>query len=488
MDKGLSATVTRRLGRTMRNYASGSKSAQPTEGMATFVRRDQDGTCWVRLPGADIDTPVNGSVLVSAESGQTVSYRIDGTRLTVTGNASDPAIGTNGVSKAISESSNSLSRLFKTGINKVFADVSKDIISIINSAASGGTIDVSKLSLSSYSTTSQVSTLISNAISSAFDLLDSNSYVYKLVNNVIEPAIDIAISVAEGVLNSNIESAVSAIDIGGRNLLNNTGWDSSDSLKLTSSNTDYGAWYRTSPTAYFTYDSGTGLMSILTSATSNNRFGYRQRVNVESSTTYVLSAEVGDSYHIGIGTSSTPADSGGWTADGTRVWKTYTTGSSETSLYVFMYAQGGSTPSPCKLNHVMLEKANKPSEWDFNEYDFKYVTGVIQETADSAYDIADNLSTVVDGLPDVVSGTVGQSESISGGGYRDYTVSFDETFSTAPVVVLTVYSTSTATTFDCDIYLRSVSTTGFTARIFNRETNNARSPGFHWQAVGELES
>ena len=131
MDKGLSATVTRRLGRTMRNYAAGPKSARPTEGMATFVRRDQDGTCGVRVPGADIDTPVNGGILASAEPGQTVSYRIEGTRLTVTGNASDPAIGTNVVSKAIRESSDSLSSLFRTGIKKVFADVSEDIISII---------------------------------------------------------------------------------------------------------------------------------------------------------------------------------------------------------------------------------------------------------------------------------------------------------------------------------------------------------------------
>lgn len=81
-------------------------------------------------------------------------------------------------------------------------------------------------------------------------------------------------------------------------------------------------------------------------------------------------------------------------------------------------------------------------------------------------------------------GTVGQTESIAANGYRDYNVSFDHTFESAPNVQLTIYSTTSATTsFDCDIYLRSVSTTGFTARIINHESV-ARSPGFCWQAIG----
>ena len=80
-------------------------------------------------------------------------------------------------------------------------------------------------------------------------------------------------------------------------------------------------------------------------------------------------------------------------------------------------------------------------------------------------------------------GKVGQDTSIAANSYHDYSVSFGHTYASAPNVQLTIYTTSTATTFDCDIYLTSVSTTGFTARIFNRE-NASRSPGFHWKAIG----
>ena len=79
-------------------------------------------------------------------------------------------------------------------------------------------------------------------------------------------------------------------------------------------------------------------------------------------------------------------------------------------------------------------------------------------------------------------GEVDQSQSIAANSYRDYNVTFDSAFGRVPNVQLTIYTTSTATTFDCDIYLRSVSTTGFTARIFNRESTS-RSPGFRWQAT-----
>lgn len=80
-------------------------------------------------------------------------------------------------------------------------------------------------------------------------------------------------------------------------------------------------------------------------------------------------------------------------------------------------------------------------------------------------------------------GMVGQSANVPANGYRDYTVSFGHTYASTPDVLLTIYTTTTATTFNCDIYLRSRSTTGFTARIVNREGSD-RSPGFTWFAIG----
>lgn len=81
--------------------ALSSDVSQPKSGTATFVRRDSDGTCWVRLPGADSDTPVNGGMLAEAQPGQAVSYRIESGRLSVIGNASAPSVGAVHVQQAV---------------------------------------------------------------------------------------------------------------------------------------------------------------------------------------------------------------------------------------------------------------------------------------------------------------------------------------------------------------------------------------------------
>lgn len=81
------------------------------------------------------------------------------------------------------------------------------------------------------------------------------------------------------------------------------------------------------------------------------------------------------------------------------------------------------------------------------------------------------------------SGSVGQTTGIAANGYHDFDVTFPTEFATVPNVLLTIYTTTTATTFNCDIYLRAKSTTGFTARIVNRE-NATRAPGFQWLAMG----
>ena len=67
--------------------------ARRTTTIATVSRVDDDGSVWVRLPGADADTPVNGRMYVDAKPGQTVQATIEGGRCSITGNASSPAVG-----------------------------------------------------------------------------------------------------------------------------------------------------------------------------------------------------------------------------------------------------------------------------------------------------------------------------------------------------------------------------------------------------------
>lgn len=88
-------------------------------------------------------------------------------------------------------------------------------------------------------------------------------------------------------------------------------------------------------------------------------------------------------------------------------------------------------------------------------------------------------------LPRIWYGNTEQNTEIAAHGYHDFDITFPEEYDSPPNVQLTIYTTTSATTsFDCDIFLRSVSTTGFTARIINRE-GTPRYPGFHWLAVGQ---
>ena len=64
----------------------------------------------------------------------------------------------------------------------------------------------------------------------------------------------------------------------------------------------------------------------------------------------------------------------------------------------------------------------------------------------------------------------------------DYSVTFDEAFASAPTVLLQRITTNAA---ERTQQLRSVSTTGFTARFFSGGTAQATSSiGFHWTAIG----
>lgn len=71
----------------------GSKKKGPTNGTATVVRADQDGTHWVRISGSDVETPVNGRTLATAKAGDTVEWSIHDGRLSITGNESQPSVG-----------------------------------------------------------------------------------------------------------------------------------------------------------------------------------------------------------------------------------------------------------------------------------------------------------------------------------------------------------------------------------------------------------
>lgn len=98
MAQDISSRVAWKLRKAILGAASNDASQT---GTAKVQRRDADGTLWIRLPGASIDTPVSGSVLAKVAAGDSVSYTIYGGRVSVIGNASDPSAGATYVNEQV---------------------------------------------------------------------------------------------------------------------------------------------------------------------------------------------------------------------------------------------------------------------------------------------------------------------------------------------------------------------------------------------------
>lgn len=86
-------------------------------------------------------------------------------------------------------------------------------------------------------------------------------------------------------------------------------------------------------------------------------------------------------------------------------------------------------------------------------------------------------------IPDIASGT-SAAQQVAALSYLDVTITFPFTFKSAPVMSLTLNSTSTAGAIgEMNAAVYSVSTTKCVVRIFNGGSA-ARSPGLHWTATG----
>ena len=83
----------------------------------------------------------------------------------------------------------------------------------------------------------------------------------------------------------------------------------------------------------------------------------------------------------------------------------------------------------------------------------------------------------------IETGTITGS-SVSANSYKDYTVTFNKSFASVPIVTASFQSTSTAGAFgNCTLGIVSTSLTGFTVRVFNGDASG-RAPNINWIAVG----
>lgn len=84
----------------------------------------------------------------------------------------------------------------------------------------------------------------------------------------------------------------------------------------------------------------------------------------------------------------------------------------------------------------------------------------------------------------ICSGSVAALGNTAASAYKDKSVSFGMTYSSAPNVIVGFKSDSTAGTFGrCSVSAHSITTTGFTLRFFNGDSSN-RNPEFYWIAIG----
>jgi hypothetical protein len=126
----LSAAIGWRLADVLRG-----EKAEPLrqDGMATFVRRDDDGTAWVRIPGNDFDTPVEGGMYADAQEGDAVPYSITGGQVAVTGNVTSPSVGQRVVDATIAPVRAAVSRATESIVMvRSIADAAKRVADAID--------------------------------------------------------------------------------------------------------------------------------------------------------------------------------------------------------------------------------------------------------------------------------------------------------------------------------------------------------------------
>lgn len=94
--------ISARVAWALKKALTPKDAAAPSgRGTATFVRRDESGVGWVRIPGNDFDTPVAGGIVAEAQPGDTVTYNIENNGVTITGNSTSPSVGGRFVGEAL---------------------------------------------------------------------------------------------------------------------------------------------------------------------------------------------------------------------------------------------------------------------------------------------------------------------------------------------------------------------------------------------------
>lgn len=121
--------------------------------------------------------------------------------------------------------------------------------------------------------------------------------------------------------------------------------------------------------------------------------------------------------------------------------------------------------------------------WDvLQERYLEMELGTLSTTLSEALGISSGGATSGSVSTMVEAGTITGS-SVPANSYKDYNVTFNKSFSSAPIVTASFQSTSTAGAFgNCTLGIVSTTATGFTVRVFNGDSSG-RAPNINWIAV-----
>lgn len=527
MAEAISAKAAWALAKAIRGVSKRGTKSGKTLKDATVVRKDSDGTVWIRLAGSNIDTPVNGGITASVKPGDVVQCRVDGTVLSLTGNASDPAVG---ATKAAEIATPIVERTRETlaeaiGSARNIADAAKKVADAVNQNFWSDTngIHVTQVTQKEWE--------------------DQSGQSYHSGPNVLINSLgQLFRDGLTNLLTMTTESGARALTIwdGAGNAAANIRAVFGDSIRIGKTSGDHVTIDATNGITLLK----AGLKRLRTTAngvdvygsdgsTSVASFGSTARVGSASSNNVLINT---NGLTVRSGTtvwSRVMQDSKTWLDHVRKVTKTATvTGldilggftSGGASLFASPQTDGVNAHllagNPSSTNGAGIDIASV-RRWssDASKYDSAAVEAVVNAGGSSPYarllassgdreDVGvtvkgssdrpvtltgDNLyvksSNNGDGVVTTTRafpcrGMVGQNTTVPAGGYKDISVSFNHYYTSAPTVVVGLNSSSTSSDIgQCSVAVQSVTTAGFTARIFNASGTD-RAPGFYWIALG----
>lgn len=398
MAENLSAALGWQLADAVRGMVK--EKTKPSTGTATYVGTDSMGHALILFPGADQPTPVHGPVSAQAEAGSTVTYSLSNGQLSITGNATDPAVGESKASEIASGAVRPLA---------------------IAQRAIGATADAAKAM-------AEAAKRVADATNQHFFTDDNGIHVTSVAQDEWD-----AQHAGPNVLVNSIGQLF-------RDGLNNL-------LTLTTEN---GA------RALTIWDgAGNAAANVVAFFGEIVRIGRAGYANVTIDT---------DSIDLNI--SNIVAGALQLISEASRVGAQ------------LLFYDGAARVSGCVTRGGIVE-VSIGAQGTSVTIDSAGNLAMADGTTSGSVPIEDALKAIA-----AQCGSVGQTTSVPAGGYANVAVTFDRPYDSTPTVVVGLNSSSTSSAIGaCSVAVASVTSSGFTARLFN-SGSSSRKPGFYWIAMG----